>query len=134
MTERLSNAGTSLILYVVFPLVVAASLGSTVAMIATASPAFALALIVVLPLLYLTGSRLWQCQRVVATDDGLQVGKRIVPYRDIESVKTFRNSNPELVTVRLASGEKILFLARLRVGFGFSEHPVADWLRDRAKR
>jgi hypothetical protein len=104
-------------------------------MITTASPSYAATLILILPLLYLVGSRVWRCRRVVAMDDGLHVDRdRVVPYREIEAVKTFRFSNPELVTVRLASGESILFLARLRTGFGFSEHPVAEWLRDRAKR
>ena len=111
------------------------SVGSTAVMIATASPTYAATLILILPLLYLIGSRLWRCQRVVAMEDGLHVGgDRVVPYREIEAVTTFRYSNPELVTVRLASGESILFLARLRTGMGFSEHPVAAWLRERAKR
>jgi hypothetical protein len=134
-TERLSNAATSLIRFVLFPLVVVASLGTTAVMVATASSSYALYLIAIVPLLYVTGSQLWRCRRVVAMDDGLHVDTdRVVPYREIERVTTFRYSNPEMVIVWLATGESIRFLARQRTGFGFSEHPVAEWLRERAKR
>jgi hypothetical protein len=46
---------------------------------------------------------------------------------------TFRLSNPEIVTVHLASGKKVRFFARYRIHM-FSEHPIATRLRERAAR
>jgi hypothetical protein len=76
---------------------------------------------------------MWPATRVIAVDGGLLVGadEHSVPYSEFASVTQWI-WNPELVTIRLRSGETIRFFPPWRVRFGCGQHPIVNTLRTRA--
>lgn len=132
MREQISSSLTGFFKYVIAPLFALGTLSIVRGMIASVVPWPLLGFVAAV---WVGIGYLSRVQRVVATDAELLVGPagRPVPYSEIAKVTTFRLSNPEVVTVHLASGNKIRFFARHRIHM-FSEHPIAAILRERAAR
>ena len=139
--EQLSNAGTDLIKFALFPFVALVSLASTTAQ-TIVTPWHAVFLVPTIAGLVWIGKWLVRCQRVVESSTGLRIGKPgreiDVAYLEIARVKDTKLSSPRLIIVSLKSpgplGSKIVFLARTEIVPLFGEHPVARLLRARASR
>jgi hypothetical protein len=132
LNEQISSSLTGVFKYAVVPFW---ALGTIVIVGAAITTSVPWPPLVFLAAVWVGIAYLCRVQRVVATDTGLLVGSadRPIPYSEIAKVTTFRFSNPEIVTVHLASGNKVRFFARYRVHM-FSEHPIAASLRERAAR
>jgi hypothetical protein len=137
--QQVSSGATLLIQYAVYPLTVAVAVASGTWQLIYQPHAWTVAVmgLAVVTCAWIT-PWIYRCTRVVITPGGLRVGKtgheRDVPWADISSVSSYRWSNPPVVSVLLASGDRVVFFAESRAFAFRGELPVVEQLRSRIAR